>query len=188
MTKVPLNLEESIQTPNFFLEPIVSAHAALLFESLQSAELYTYIPFDPPKSLCELEGRYQRWSARQSSDSQELWLNYAIYNAKAEEYVGTLQTTIEANGKTYIAYEVFPCYWRRGIAREALSVLVGYLFGNYPIEAIHAHVDTRNEASFKLLEALNFHRTATIKDADYFKDSSSDEYVYELTKTLGQDK
>ena len=43
-----------------------------------------------------------------------------------------------------------------------------------------ALVDTRNAKSIALLERLGFVRTRVIKDADFFKGASSDEYEYQL--------
>ena len=181
--KIPkTTIEDAIQTINFTLEPITTKHAQPLYKSLQDSALYTYIPFEPPQSIEALAERYQRWSIRQADDGSEIWLNYAIYWPQDKEYVGTLQATIEKAGKTYIAYEVFPPYWRRGIACEAVSALLTYLFEACTVQAILAHTDTRNEASSKLLSALGFCYKETIEGADYFKGSSSDEYVYELRK------
>ena len=185
MNNIQLNFEKSIQSSNLDLEPILPKHALLLFPHLQSVESYTYIPFNAPKSLESLEERYRRWSARKSEDGSEIWLNYAIYSRQTNEYVGTLQATIEAEGRTYIAYNVFPTHWRRGIAYEAVHALISYLFKECGVEVVSAHVDRRNIASFKLLESLNFCRTKMLKDADHFKGSSSDEYVYELKKSEG---
>lgn len=174
--------EDLIQTSRLVLEPIAVKHAEPLYESLQNSALYRYIPFEPPQSIEALAERYQRWSAGQSDGGKDIWLNYAVYWPKQKEYVGTLQATIEKEGSTYVAYEVFPSYWRRGIACETVSALIARLFEVYGVQVISAHVDTCNEASIGLLSALNFCRRETIKDADYFKGRSSDEYVYELRK------
>ena len=181
-----LDLEETICSRHFDLEPLLPTHAPLLFASLQAKELYTYIPFEAPKTVEELEARYQRWSARGSADGQEVWLNYAICNRQKNKYVGTLQATVESAGKTYIAYEVFPPYWRCGIASEAVSALVNYLFNQCGVKVISAHTDTRNQASFKLLESLGFSRMDTLQDADFFKGETSHEYVYELSEERRQ--
>lgn len=182
MKSPKLQSEVPIQTSRLILEPITVKHAKLLYKSLQNPALYTYIPYEPPQSIEALGERYQRWSARQSDDGKEVWLNYAICYPKHEKYVGTLQATIEKEGNTYIAYEVFPAYWRRGIAREAMSSLIAYLFEVYAIQTVSAHIDTRNGASIGFLDALGFLCEKTIEDADYFKGSSSDEYVYELKR------
>ena len=180
---IPKNSEQILKTKSLNLEPILPAHAEKLYHLLQSNDLYTYIPTNPPKSVLALEERYLRALSRQSPDKKEVWLNYAIFHNTHQSYVGTLQATIQSKEITYIAYEVFPAFWKMGIAKEACQKLIEYLFLNYPIEKITAHLDTRNLASKKLLESLHFKCVRTIKDADEFKGSKSDEYVYELLNT-----
>lgn len=107
-------------------------------------------------------------------------MNYAVFDKKENVYKGTLQATIIKNAETYIAYEVFPEYWKKGIAKECVSKLINILFNEFKTETITAHIDTRNTASLKLLESLGFKCVKEIKNADFFKGSNSDEFVYEL--------
>ena len=173
-----VNAENIIETDRLRLEPILPSHAMKLFNHLKSEILYKYIPQDPPNSVEDLQRRYALWGARQSEDGNELWLNYAIYNIECSDYVGTIQATLQKSGKTYIAYEVFPNFWRKGIAKEACGVLIRHLFDDYSVHSITAHVDTRNMASWKLLESLGFQKTETLIGADQFKGAVSDEFVY----------
>lgn len=174
--------ESSILTPNLRLEPVTPAHAEHSFQPMLSLDGYKHIPQDPPKSLEALRGRYKRWAERQSGDGLEYWLNYIVYCRQRRQYVGTLQATLSRE-KNYIAYAVFPGFWRQGIARESVSGLVMYLFDVLSLRALDAHVDTRNEASWTLLESLGFKRTLRISDADYFKGATSHEYIYALVKS-----
>jgi RimJ/RimL family protein N-acetyltransferase len=175
--------EKVLHTKRLRLEPIHPSHAKLLFEPLQAPELYRFIPQDPPKSVDTLFERYSRLSRRSSADGREIWLNYAIYDQTKSAYTGTVQATLTGGGACYIAYEVFPKFWRQGIAKEACSVLIDYLFRAYKVETVSALLDTRNVASWSLLESLGFLRIKTILDADSFKGASSDEYLYELKKS-----
>jgi ribosomal-protein-alanine N-acetyltransferase len=174
-----IDTEAIIETDNLRLEPIQVHHAIKLFDLLQSMELYRFIPHDPPKNIEKLENRYRRWAQRASDDGQEIWLNYAVYKPHDAEYVGTLQATIQNNEYAYIAYEVFPHMWRRGIAREGCVALLDLLLNGYKLKKIVAHTDTRNMASQRLLQSLGFQQTQTILGADEFKGSISDEYVFE---------
>lgn len=175
-----INTESKIITNNLILEPISKEHAIKLFDQLRSEDLYTYIPQDPPEDILKLESRYFKWSKRKSDDEKEIWLNYALYLPVVKDYVGTVQATINVGGATYIAYQVFPNYWRQGIAKQAVSTLIEYLYRQYNISEITAHIDTRNEASKNLLLSLGFLHTETIYGADEFKGSKSDEYVFKL--------
>jgi RimJ/RimL family protein N-acetyltransferase len=176
--------ETVLRTKRFDLEPIVAAHAAELFPLLRAPDLYTYIPEEPPASQEALERRFSRWQARQSDTGDEVWLNYAIVDRQSHRYVGTLQATVTPCKYAYIAYFVFVEYWRTGIATEACRELIRALFAGFVLERVIAHVDTRNARSIKLLERIGFERTRTIVGADEFKGASSDEFVYELTRSL----
>ena len=178
----PLVLAEAmLEHGGLVLEPIVPAHAQVLWTELQAPELYTFTPHDPPASLEALEARYARWAARRSPDGREIWLNYAV-RSEDRRYLGLVQATLQESGTTYLAYEVFPAHWRTGVARRACTALIDHLFAAYPRDAVSALVDTRNEPSFRLLESLGFHRTHTVLDADRFKGATSDEHAYRLLR------
>ena len=173
--------EATLDGERVVLEPIVPAHADVLYDALQAPQLYTFIPHMPPLSKETLRERYTRWEARSSPDGAEVWLNYAVRDVSNASYVGTAQATIGAPcAETYIAYEVFPPFWRRGLARAACERLLGHLFANWAIDRVRALVDTRNVASWRLLESLRFRRIDLIPNADHFKGAPSDEFVYEL--------
>ncbi len=53
---------------------------------------------------------------------------------------------------------MFPNYWRRKIASEAVSSLITFLFDNTKNEIITTHLDTQAIPSLKLLEFLGFKR------------------------------
>lgn len=167
---------------DLILEAITPAHAPKLFQSLQAPELYEFIPQNPPTTIEKLAEKYTAWAIGKPDDGQETWLNYAVYCRQRQAYVGTLQATIIKDAKTYIAYEVFPQFWQQGIATKACSILINLLLNDYNVATITAHLDTKNIASYKLLEKLGFQRTQTLIAADTFKDRVSDEYVYELNK------
>jgi ribosomal-protein-alanine N-acetyltransferase len=174
--------ECTLFTIDLALEPILPAHAPLLFDDLQSHDLYAFIPNEPPKSVELLRARYERWSARQSEDGREVWLNYAVLRRVDHRYLGTVQATVHAGGTSSIAYEVFQPYRRRGMARAAVSTLIAHLLRDARIDCVSALVDTRNQPSWRLLEALGFRRVSTKENADHFKGERSDEYFYELCR------
>jgi RimJ/RimL family protein N-acetyltransferase len=97
------------------------------------------------------------------------------------DYIGTLQATVPADRRATIAYLVNPAFWWCGYAQEACRRLLALLFVVYHIEIVQAEVDTRNKASWTLLERLGFRRIAARHAADHFKGASSDEYTYELS-------
>jgi ribosomal-protein-alanine N-acetyltransferase len=176
--------EARLETPRLLLEPILPAHAPMLNESLQDAELYRFIPQDPPPSLEALTDRYDFLSARRSPDGHEAWLNWAVRDKRSGDYVGTLEATVEEDPLAFIAYMVFVPYQRRGFAAEACERLLEHLVDNYRVGVVAAEIDTRNTASIALVESLGFERVGFQKDADHFKGSTSDEYRYEIKDSV----
>ena len=172
--------EASLETSRLLLEPILPAHASLLYEGLQDEQLYRFIPQDPPASLGALEDRYEFLSGRRSTDGREAWLNWAVRGRTSGDYAGTLEATIEEKPPAFIAYMVFVPYQRRGFAAEACGRLLEHLFDDYRVGVVAAEIDTRNAASIALVESLGFERVGFQKDADHFKGSTSDEYRYEI--------
>lgn len=179
----PLDPDRLLATPRLVLEPIVPTHAPLLFGELQAASLYAYIPEDPPLTVEALARRYTAWARRRSPDGQEVWLNYALRHRQLGCWVGTVQATARTDGDAFIAYQVFPRHRRQGFAAEACRGLLAHLRSDPALSTAIAHLDTRNTASRLLVEALGFTRQRLIVQADTFKGSVSDEFVYTLERS-----
>lgn len=176
-----VNPELTLTTKRLLLEPIALRHAANLFPLLQDERIYRYIPQNPPISIKSLEKRYQKLESSLSPDRQEAWLNWAIRLKNIPEYIGRVEASVCIDHTAIIAYELAPTYWNQGYATEACQQIVSILFVDYLVKKVKAQVDTRNQASIRLLERLKFEQIGYQKDADFFKDSSSDEYTYQLT-------
>ena len=186
MSQEEINLvapEATLETPRLLLEPLLPTHAPMLFEQLQDERLYQYIP-QAPLAGRALQDRYEALSSRRSPDGSEAWLNWAVREKRSGDYVGTLEATVEGDPLAYIAYMVFVTHQRRGLAAEACGRLISHLFEDYRVGVVAAEIDTRNAASIALVESLGFTRVAFVKDADQFKGSSSDEYRYELERSI----
>ncbi len=170
-----------LKTERLILEPLQPRHAPLLFELLSDAAIYTFIPFDPPKSVEALTERYTKLAVGGSADGSDIWLNFALRQIENGSYVGTVQATVTGK-KAYVAYELGPPHWDRGYATEAARALVAHLFSVYRVEVIRAETDTRNDRSAALLQRLGFACVEKKENADFFKGATSHEFVYELRR------
>jgi RimJ/RimL family protein N-acetyltransferase len=172
--------EAVLETARLWLEPLHPSHALTLYEPLQPLAIYEFIPEDPPTSSEALATRYQRLFSRKSPDGQEIWLNWAMRQRRESVYVGTLQATVYPDATAYLAYIVFPPFWKQGYAREGCQRILDLLCEDYQVHLVVAEIDTRNLASIALIESLGFQRVTTKLNADFFKGSTSHEYRYEL--------
>ena len=163
------------------IEPIQSAHAQLVFPSLQDPAIYTYLPDDPPTEET-LQQRYDYWEKGRSPDGTELWLNWVVFLRDSMTPVGTLQATVPQGKPGGFAYVVFPSFWRQGYAREMATCVITHLFEAHCMPSLFAEIDTRNTGSIRLVESLGLTRIATTQGADFFKGASSDEYTYSVSR------
>lgn len=164
-------------------EPLAERHASMLFDELRDDRLYTYIPEDPPISVTALAARYARLAAG-SPQPDEIWRNWVMFDRGARP-IGTLQASIFADHRAMIAYMVLPRYWQQGYGAEGVRWMLGEVIERDGAETAEAFIDTRNRASIALVQCLGFNLRTTIHNADSFKGSSSDEYVYERRLARG---
>jgi [ribosomal protein S5]-alanine N-acetyltransferase len=180
VARLVASASEPLRAPGLVLEPLRADHAHELYPDLRAPDLYAYLPEGPPTSLEALEHCYRGWSRRQSSSGDEIWYNYAL-RVDGEGYVGLLQSTRRSTGEALIAYQIFPRHWRRGFAAAGCRVLFERLWRDGASKLI-AHLDARNVASCRLVEALGFVQTARVNGADTFNGTGIDELVYELLR------
>ena len=169
--------QPSLASARLALEPLVTAHAEVLHAPLSDTALYTYLPGDPPTSIEASRQRYARLEARRSPDNSELWLNWVAQRDDGV-HVGTVEVTVRANATAHVAYFVFRPFQRQGFAAEMVEAVLAHLKSVIGVREARALLDTRNEASWRLLERLGFRRTKFIKDAVHFKGASSNEFEY----------
>lgn len=167
-----------LRTERLVLEPLVEAHAARLFASFADPLLYTYIPGDPPASIDALRECYRRLEKRASPDGTERWLNWAARRVDAPSYVGLIEATVHEGAIASLAYFVFSAHGGRGYGVEAAGVVVDHLFESHGVGTVRANIDTRNLAPIRLVERLGFLQERLVLQADRFKGTVSNEWVF----------
>lgn len=177
---VEADSQPALESERLVLEPMLPEHAARTFALLQDERLYAFIPFEPPTDLRALEERYRKLAARRSADGTEEWFNWFAREKPSGEYVAMIQVTIRPDSSAYLAYMTFVAQWRRGYAYEACQAVMRFLIGR-GVEEFVAEMDTRNVASFRLVEKLGFRRVAHVPKAALIRGVDSDEYRYSLT-------
>jgi [ribosomal protein S5]-alanine N-acetyltransferase len=151
---------EPINTPRLRLEPLLPGHADALFDGLQEPQIYTFIDERPPASRASLAERYSRLAIRRSPDGNDLWLNWAIFLRETASYIGYVQATVYLDRTAEIAYAVFPVWWARGLATEAVGAMIGYLRDRHGVTKFMARVHPENHRSIALIKGLGFLKVA----------------------------
>ena len=167
-----------LRTQRLQLEPLQEGHAPLLFAGLSDEALYWFISEPRPGSVEALATRFRRLSTRRSPDGRDAWLNWAAWSELEQRWVGWLQATVQPDATAMLAYILFRDAWGRGFAREAVEGVVGHLRDAWAVRIVRATVDTRNQRSVALLEALGFVRGAVTPNAEVLHGVASDEVRY----------
>ncbi len=170
-------VQKGLSTERLSLESITEGHAQELFELFADPELHTFVPFEPP-TLEEQRKKCARWEKRKSPDGGELWLNWMARDLATKAPVGHFQAGVKKGGIASIGYVVAREFQNRGLATEALSAVFSYLKNDLNVQQVKAWSDTRNLASHKLAKKMGMIQVELIKNADFFKGSSSDEFVF----------
>lgn len=179
-----VNPEKIIETQRMFLEPLVKQHAEKIFPFLLDQRLYEFIAAVPPNSLADLEAHYRNLMLRRSPNGSQIGLNWVMKHKDNKDYIGLLQATLFPDQTAKIAYMVFPMIWRKGYGREGCSQILKHLFSDYHVIKVIAEIDTHNVSSIKLVESLGFKHVCFVRNTDFFKGSSRDEYHYDLVRFL----
>jgi RimJ/RimL family protein N-acetyltransferase len=168
-----------LRTDRMVLEPITEAHAQELFELFSDERLHTFVPFVIP-TLQQQRERCARWARRISPSGDEVWLNWAARHRESEKVIGHFQAGYKNNEMASIGYVVAKDFQGRGLAFEALKEILCFLRSTLKIKEARAWSDTRNVASHRLATRLGMKQVEVIKDADFFKGATSDEYVFSI--------
>lgn len=140
--------------------------------------------------------RYQSWqdydSARAEAffeTQQELnfgelgsWYQIAIADKQTGDLIGDCVIHFTDAHQVEIGATMSPEYQGKGLAKEAVSALVAFIFNELKMHRITAVTDTLNHDSVKLLEALGFRQEAHLVENIYFKGRWGSEYIYAMLK------
>jgi RimJ/RimL family protein N-acetyltransferase len=176
----------SFVSPRLRAEPVEPRHAAAMTALLADPRIHRFLPSDPP-TQAYLERQYGCLTGGRSPDGSEYWLTWILLPRDGQDDgeqnpVGYVQATVREPETVTIAYVIGPAHWRRGLAREATAAMLDTVFARYDVRCAVAEMDTRNEASIRLAEALGFRRVDTVFDAASVKGATSREHVYHLTR------
>ena len=82
--------------------------------------------------------------------------------------------------KTCVGYRLLEKYWGKGIATQAVALMVDYLYTETDIEIITASTMVDNKASARTLEKNGFMTTHTVRKEDWGHKELTDAYTWFL--------
>ena len=125
--------------------------------------------------------RWERLESRLAPTGDKAWLNWAVRQGCDGAYVGKMDAEVDAASiATNLGYLLFPAFWGRGYATEAVSAIVEH-FRQHGIARLRATVTSGNTASTRVLEKSGFVRTRIITENDVIRGVKHDDIEYVRT-------
>lgn len=99
------------------------------------------------------------------------WTQLAVVDVATGDLLGDIAVHFLADQPATVELGVTfsPEYQGQGLATEALTQVINWLFSAFALHRVFAHVDKRNEAARSLLSRLGFRQEAELRNADWFK-------------------
>lgn len=109
-------------------------------------------------------------------------INLAVELCAENKRIGSvrLHVTDSANRTAYIGYVINRRYWGQGYATEAARALLNLAFKDLDLHRVYATCDTRNIASWRVMEKLQMRRAAHFVRDVFQKGEWRDSYLYAI--------
>ena len=136
------------------------------FRIWSDPEVMRYIGKGQPNAdVEETRGWLNRMIAHQQKHGFCFW---AVVDKESNQLIGSCGLAYQLDGGPPIefGYTLARAYWGRGLATEAASASLSYVFKNLPVTEIAASVDSRNVASRRVLEKIGFRYQRTEQTGD----------------------
>lgn len=147
--------------------------------------------------------RYQSWEHYTLEDAQRLyaaqqatsfgtlgsWHQVAVTDKRDDSLLGDCALHFLEDGQQMeIGFTLAPQHQGKGLAREAVGLLVGHLFGIMQRHRVIAVTDAENLPAQKLLTALGFRKEAHYVKNIFFKGKWGDECLFACLSTEWKSK
>jgi RimJ/RimL family protein N-acetyltransferase len=143
-----------------------------------------------------LVARYQTWEsyteqqARDVIEEQESldpgipgkWFTFAVESKEACSVIGHIALMMRDHQQAEIGFTFSRAYQGKGLAFEATTQVLDYVFTELELHRVVAITDCENERSVALLRRLGMRREGHHIQNIWFKGKWGDEYVYAILR------
>lgn len=170
----------TLESPRLRLRPYRQDDARAIYALYSDPVVTRYWSF-PAWTRREQANEYL--AARMALETPAVYA-WALAERECDRLIGTT-TLFSLSGphkRAEIGYSLLPARQGQGLATEALRTVLGHAFGPLGLERIEADVDPRNEASWRLLEKLGFHREGLLRNRWRVDGEVCDSFLYGLLR------
>jgi RimJ/RimL family protein N-acetyltransferase len=181
---------DRLRTPRLILRRFTPADAGPFAAYRSIPAVARFQGWDAPYPE-ERAAAFIAWLAEHHPDEPGEWYQLAIAEREdPDRLIGDCGMRPHADEPEVVdvGFTLHPAVQGRGYATEAVGELLRYLFEDRGKHKVCADCDTRNDASWRLMERLGFEREGTLRHS--FRDGGAwaDEYLYGLLESDWRDR
>ena len=167
----------------------------LLLRRFRSADLDAFVTYrsdegvarfqswDP--SYCKADAeRFLAEDSNVAPGEPDRWLQIAIEDRGTGKLCGdcAVRVTTDPPRTAELGVTLAPHHQNHGIASEAVTATLDWLFGEQDMHRVYAQTDDRNKSAQRLLERLGFRLEARLIEADWFDGEWTTLRIYAVLK------
>ena len=175
---------DRLLTPRLVLRRFTPADTEALAAYRSIPDVARFQGWDAPYPM-ERAAVFITWLAGRHPDEPGEWHQLAIAERDTPDRLSGdcgLRPRADEPAVVDIGFTLDPAVHGRGYATEAVGEVLRYLFEDRDKHKVCADCDTRNDASWRLMERLGFLREGTLRES--FRDGErwADEYLYGIVR------
>ncbi|MDM1067370.1 GNAT family N-acetyltransferase [Myroides odoratimimus] len=152
-----------VKSDRLVLRELRRSDAPQVFEYFSKDEVTEYYDLATFTTVKQAEELIQIWNDRTINGQGLRW---AITLKGNDELIGTcgFHSLSSENSRAEIGYEVTPTYWRKGIASEAVALMLEFGFTTLDLHRIEAFIDPAHDASRRVLQKNGMKTEGVLRD------------------------
>lgn len=166
----------------------------IAIRNFEADDLESFYNYRKKSSVAEFQGFnvFDKANAKQFIEGQKdnrfgigkEWQQFAIAVTGSNDLIGDCAVRIDdsINNCAEIGCTIDPHCQKQGYAKEAMLLLMAFLFEEYKIRRIVETTDVQNLASIRLLESLGFRKEGHFIENLWFKGRWSSEYQFAMLR------
>jgi ribosomal-protein-alanine N-acetyltransferase len=168
-----------LQGKRVCLRAPVAEDADAVFALFGDPDVMRYWSRPPMTSRSEAEGLIAEIL---DGFSQRTILNWMVVSRQDDALIGTcaLFRVDARHRRAEIGYSLRRDHWGRGLAAEAVSLMLDWSFRTLALHRVEADIDPRNDGSRRLLERLGFSSEGLLRERYFVGDEISDTELFGL--------
>lgn len=171
-----------LKSERIYLEALINKiNAKTLQENINDIEQTKYMHEVPyPYTLKDAENYLDYLNSITDNSAIEL----GIFSNNADEFIGvvSLHKINYKYGNGEIGYWIRKKFWREGLAKESVQLLIKYAFQELNLVRIYATLQKENTGSLALLTSLGFQVEGLMRKSVKNKGKLVDRYICSLLK------